>query len=173
MWVTGQKEVFQYFKIDKRAQIIITAFSWENGPRSGMLCNDFVGHVYNHVGIKVNGSSVSSVWASTKEYGTQDKNLAVVVFYRSPTQGTNTAWGDTDDQGNKASHVGIRVKDGEVREIVDVNCNLDDYDGDKVHRHFEDEPLVKHPGSTPVVGDKKKDRTPPELIALDKELDEK
>ncbi|MCS7192120.1 MAG: hypothetical protein NZ937_03945 [Armatimonadetes bacterium] len=170
IWVTGQDErsAFKYFKIDKRAQVVITALSWEGGPRDTMLCNDFVGRVYNHVGINVNGSSVSAVWKSTKEYYAKDSNLAVVVFYRSPSQGTNTAWGDTDEQvdAGNAGHVAIRVGDGKV---IDAHCLLDEYDQSKVHCHIEDVPSAEWPGNIPVVGDKKKDRTPPELVALDDE----
>lgn len=154
------------FKIDKREQIVQVAESWVNANRNNMLCNAFVGHVYNHVGINVDGSSVTSVWTSTQEFGTQDSTHAVAVFYRSPSQNTGIAWGDGSDQGGTAGHVAIRVKDGNV---VDANCALDQYDTQKVHRHTENEPLAKWPGDTPVVGDKKKDRTPPELITLDSE----
>jgi hypothetical protein len=59
MWVAGQQEIFKDFKVNKRAQIVITALSWLKATSTQLgggqlgLCNTLTAKVYNHVGIKL------------------------------------------------------------------------------------------------------------------------
>lgn len=175
MWVTGQDErsAFKYFKIDKRAQVVITALSWEGAVMKdyGLNCNKLVGRIYNHVGISVDGASVTSVWISTEENGAQDARAGAIVFYRSPTQGFSGSnrkpWGDerTVENGDIAAHTAIRIKEATV---IDCNCGISP---DKVDKHSEDAPLASYPGQdmNPDPALDKKDRTPSDLIKLDAE----
>lgn len=140
MWVTGQKDVFKDFKINKRAQIVIVANSWVGATLDLGMCNRFTAKVYNHVGISLY-EELQQQYDST----VSDTGQGCLIFYASPT-----VW----PQWNPA-HVGIQ--DGSY--IIDINCALGH--ADVVKKHNQTELADKYPDNVK--------KSPKELIDLDGE----
>ncbi|MCS7192112.1 MAG: hypothetical protein NZ937_03970 [Armatimonadetes bacterium] len=116
MWVAGQKDMFKDYKIDKRAQILITAYTWINADRNvhgAYPCNRLTYSVYNCVGL--------SLPYELERYPGAPPN-------HPPNQFDSTV-ADTKDGSllfytmsnfPDCAHVGI--KDGQ--DIIDINCAL-------------------------------------------------
>lgn len=103
MWVAGQKDVFKDFKIDKRAQILITSYTWIKANRNvpgAFPCNALTYSVYNHVGL-------SLPYALNDQYSftIPEADEGSLLFYIKVLE---AGWG----------HVGI--KNGQ--DIIDINC---------------------------------------------------
>jgi hypothetical protein len=150
MWVAGQQEIFKDFKVDKRAQIVITALSWLKATSTQLgggqlgLCNTLTAKVYNHVGIKLPIGLQDQY-----NFSQADAQEGCLIFY------SYSAFPNV-------GHVGIKAG----IYIIDINCAQEP-------PHEKDGLLCvdKHPQAT-LVGKYKAGpemRAPEDLKKLDKE----
>jgi hypothetical protein len=111
------------FKIDKRSQIVQVANSWlgATAAQVGGNCNDFVGKVYNHVGLPLTVASTQAQYSSADTACAGD---GCILFYSSINAPPGNVAHDAIEAGTQRININSNTTPGEPVVSEDITAGV-------------------------------------------------